>query len=351
MLSKLKNKINFMYNLEYIFLILFFILLNCKFSFSDENLCKGHKKLNSETEIGCYEKRVIGVLILYDSEIILDKEWIKNINLRFEEINKFYYKNFKIEWRVDSFQEFEFDKNIDNLSSLFSMHKEEISALTDNLKAEVVLGLIDRDIKGIGIASTFSNVLMVVDSFKLENFNSSVVIAHELGHLFGAWHTQRKNDFMLFSGANKLLGSNESNAILKLMRNYNFKPSTIINDETILKRISRLYNRHHAKGEIDPVARLLTDEGKNLYHNKEYNAAIKMLKRSNKYYGRWGKTRMILSKSYYENNLLEDSFTEYTRAVFFGSKPDKHHEKKLEKKFIDLQKIDPTISNPFNINN
>ena len=78
MLSKLKNKINFMCNLEYIFLILFFILLNCKFSFSDENLCKGHKKLNSETEIGCYEKRVIGVLLLYDSEIVLDKEWIKN---------------------------------------------------------------------------------------------------------------------------------------------------------------------------------------------------------------------------------------------------------------------------------
>ena len=351
MLSKLKNKTNFIYNFKYIFLILIFIFLNSNLSFSDENLCKDHKKLNSETEIGCYEKRVIGVLLLYDSEIILDKEWIKNINLRFEEINKFYLKNFKIEWRVDSFQKFEFDKNIDNLSSLFSMHKEEISSLTDNLKAEVVLGLIDRDIKGIGIASTFSNVLMVVDSFKLENFNSSVVIAHELGHLFGAWHTQRKNDFMLFSGANKLLGSNESNAILKLMRNYNFKPSTIINDETILKRISRLYNRHHAKGEIDPVARLLTDEGNNLYLNKQYNAAIKILKKSNNYYGRWGKTRMILSKSYYEINLLQDSFTEYTRAVFFGSKPDKNHENKLKKKFIDLQKIDPTISNPFNLNN
>ena len=78
--------------------------------------------------------------------------------------------------------------------------------------------------------------------------------------------------------ANKLLGSNESNAILKLMRNYNFKPSTIINDETILKRISRLYNRHHAKGEIDPVARLLTDEGNNLYLNKGIQCSDKNVK-------------------------------------------------------------------------
>ena len=60
---------------------------------------------------------------------------------------------------------------------------------------------------------------------------------------------------------------------------------------------------------------------------------------------------MILSKNYYELDLLQDSFTEYTRAVFFGSKPDKGYENKLKKKFIDLQKIDPTINNPFNLNN
>ena len=60
---------------------------------------------------------------------------------------------------------------------------------------------------------------------------------------------------------------------------------------------------------------------------------------------------MILSKSYYEIDFLEDSFTEYTRAVFFGAKPDKEHEKNLRNKFIDLQKIDSTISNPFELNN
>ena len=43
--------------------------------------------------------------------------------------------------------------------------------LTDNIKAEVVLVIIERDIKGIGIASTFSNVVMVSDSSKFKNNN------------------------------------------------------------------------------------------------------------------------------------------------------------------------------------
>jgi len=327
---------------------------------SSENLCNDeqieeniteYKLSNSEREVDCYKKRIINVLLLYEYETVLDEEWQGNIKNRFEEINKFYSSNFNIEWNVIDSQKFEFDKNIDNLSELFSFHKEEISGITNNIQAEVILCIIDRDIKGLGIAATFSNIAMVADSSKFNSYKNSIVVSHEFGHLFGAWHTQRKNDFMLVSGANQLRTSNESNTILKLMRNYNFDPETIINNDLILNRISRLYSRHHAKREIDPVARLLTDAGKKLYLKKEYKEAIKLLIRSNKYYGKWGETRMILSKNFYELDLLQDSFTEYTRAVFFGSKPDKEYENNLKKKFIDLQKINPTVRNPFNLNN
>ena len=351
MLSNLKNKVIFIKKAIYIVLILISISLNSNIAHSEKAECNDSINKDIIKEFNCDQKRVINILLLYDAEMLLDREWQNNIFNRLEEINKFYYENYKIEWRITDTQKFKFDKNIDNLSSLFSLHKKEISKLTDNIKAEVVLAIIERDIKGIGIASTFSNVVMVSDSSKFKNYRNSVVIAHEFGHLFGAWHTQRKNDFMLFSGANKLLGSKESNTIIKLMRDYNFDPKAIINNHIILNRISRLYSRHHAKGEIDPVARLLTDEGNSLYLEKKYSEAIKILKRSNNYYGRWGNTRMILSKSYYEIDFLEDSFTEYTRAVFFGSKPDKEHEKNLRNKFIDLQKIDSTISNPFELYN
>ena len=351
MLSNLKNKVKFIKKTIYIVLIIISVSLNINITHSEEGECNDSINKDIIKESNCNQKRVIDILLLYDAEMLLDREWQNNIFNRLEEINKFYYENYKIEWRITDTQKFKFDKNINNLSSLFSLHKKQISKLTDNIKAEVVLGIIDRNIDGIGIAATFSNVVMVSDSSKFKNQINSVVVAHEFGHLFGAWHTQRKNDFMLFSGANKLLGSKESNTIIKLMRDYNFDPKTIINNHIILNRISRLYSRHHAKGEIDPVARLLTDEGNNLYLEKKYSEAIEILKRSNKYYGRWANTRMILSKSYYEINFLEDSFTEYTRAVFFGSKPDKEHEKNLRNKFIDLQKIDSTISNPFEINN
>jgi len=361
MLSKIKNKVKFIIkstNICLIIIISNFLYIN--FTFSNEDSCSSKKlyednyekvKTELDKEINCIEKRIIDVLIIYDQNIKLDNVLINNIKNRFQEVNEFYLSNYKIEWQIANYQKFNFDKRTNNLSSLFSLHKDDISKLTNNIKAEVVLAIIQRDINGIGIAATFSNVAMVADSLKFSNYLNSVVIAHEFAHLFGAWHTQRKNDFMLFSGANKLSSSNESNTILKLMRNYNFDHKTIINKEAMLNRISRLYKRHHAKGEIDPVARLLTDVGNSLYQNKIYNESINLLIKSNKYYGRWGKTRMILSKNYYELDMLQDSFTEYTRAIFFGAKPDKEHENKLKKKFIDLQKIDPTISNPFNLNN
>jgi len=361
MLSKLKNKVKFIIQSTHIcILIIISIFLNINFSFSNEDLCSLKKpnsninetaKIELGSDINCIEKRVIDVLIIYDENIILNNVLKNNIENRFQEVNEFYTFNYKIEWKITNYQKFKFNKSIDNLSSLFSLHKDDISQLTNNIKAEVVLALIERDIKGIGIAATFSNVAMVADSSSFNNYINSVVIAHEFAHLFGAWHTQRKKDFMLFSGANNLSASRESNAILKLMRDYNFDPKTIINEDTILNRISRLYKRHHAKGEIDPVARLLTDAGNSLYQEKIYNESIKLLIKSNKYYGRWGKTRMILSKNYYELDMLQDSFTEYTRAIFFGSKPDKKHENKLKKKFIDLQKNDPSIKNPFELNN
>ena len=152
---------------------------------------------------------------------------------------------------------------------------------------------------------------------------------------------------MLVSGASHLLAGKESSSIVKLMRNYNFTPETIINNSKVLNRISRLYERHHARGEINPVARLLTDYGNKYYLNKNYSSALDILKDSITYYGRWGKTRMILSKTYYELGMYSNAFTELTRAMFFGSQPDLDYENKLKNKFIELNELDPNINNPF----
>ena len=44
---------------------------------------------------GCYETRVIIVLVLYDDEIFFEKDWKNNLNTRMIEINNFYHSNFK----------------------------------------------------------------------------------------------------------------------------------------------------------------------------------------------------------------------------------------------------------------
>ena len=337
MLLKNKHKINHIKIIINICIIVIYsIIFINKVVLANEGVC---------IDNGCHEARVIKVLVLYDDELFFEKGWENNLNNRLAEINDFYYSNFKIKWKVIAIKQYAFNKNVEKLSTLFSLHKETLLKLETD--AEVILSIIGRDIKGSGIAATFSNIIMVSNYDKLLSYRSSVIIAHEFGHLFGAWHTQRTEDFMLVSGASNLHAGKESSSILKLMRNYSFVPETILNNGKVLNRISRLYERHHARGEINPVARLLTDYGNKYYLSKKYNKALDTLKNSIKYYARWGKTRMLLSKTYYELGMYSNAFTELTRAMFFGSQPDLDYEDKLKNKFIELNKLDPSINNPF----
>ena len=295
----------------------------------------------------CLDDREINVLIVYDSNYFTEK-LIKNLLLEnFKVINEFYYSLFKINWKISSYQHFSFRKDIANISELHSFYRKELKNILSNNGSEVLLSFVGHDVKGLGIAGTFSNIVMVANFKKLDLTKSSIIIAHEFGHLFGAWHTQKDHDFMLLRGAHSFETSTESRAIIKLMRNYNFRSESIIKSEKLLKRISRIYKRHHARKEINPVSRLLTDEAYELYKNKNYTKASEILKKSISYYGKWGKTRMLLAKTYYELEKYNESFVELTRAVFFGAKPDLIFEKKLNNKFVELQKVDPDIVNPF----
>lgn len=309
-----------------------------KFTLSNDDGCFSYE---------CFEDRIINVLVLYDSKYYSEEIIEKLIIERFIKVNEFYYSQFKINWNFFEKKSFHYNEGIKNISELYSFHKSEIINLIKQSNAEIILSIIGHDIKGLGIAGTFSNYAMVSNLNKLDMETGSIIIAHEFGHLFGAWHTQKTNDFMLLSGANTFDTSKESKAIIKLMRNYNFLPDSIINNTKLLERVSRIYQRHHARFEIDPVARLLTDSGNEAYTNRDYNKAEKFLKNSLSFYGKWGKTRMILSKTYYELNRYDESFLELTRAVFFGAKPDLLFEEKLRNKFIELQKIDPNIVDPF----
>ena len=344
LLNNFKTRLirNVVYQSSILFLL---ILLVNKVLLANENVCIDTICNESDSQSYNNEIREIKVLVLYDDNNFFEEGWEDNLNERFIEVNNFYYSNFKIKWKITAIQQYPFSKDIEKLSTLFSLHKEDILKLDTD--AEVILSIIGRDIKGSGIAATFSKIIMVSNYDKLLSYRSSVIIAHELGHLFGAWHTQRTEDFMLVSGASHLLAGKESSSIVKLMRNYNFTPETIINNSKVLNRISRLYERHHARGEINPVARLLTDYGNKYYLNKNYSSALDILKDSITYYGRWGKTRMILSKTYYELGMYSNAFTELTRAMFFGSQPDLDYENKLKNKFIELNQLDPNINNPF----
>ena len=60
---------------------------------------------------------------------------------------------------------------------------------------------------------------------------------------------------MLLSGANTFDTSKESKAIIKLMRNYNFLPDSIINNTKLLERVSRILENNLNSIELMAIAK------------------------------------------------------------------------------------------------
>ena len=303
--------------------------------------------------------RIIKIHLLYDKEFISNPIWEENINKRFTEINKFYNDKFDLHWEISKKSKYDFEGDFKNISDVFSKFRDRIISVLNNSDEEIIICIIGKDIPGKGIAGVFSRLVMISDSSHLKDRDSGVIIAHELGHLFGAWHSRKADDLMYQRGARHYKAGVETTSMIKLMRNYNFNVSSLLNNPKLLKRISRLYGRFHARSEADPtvrryslnevnpVARLYADQGIIHLKNKNYIKAVKAFENSVKYDGGWGKNRILLAKAYYEVSRYNESFLEYSRSVFFGAKPDKVFKEKLRNKFIELKKSNPQLTNPF----
>ena len=303
--------------------------------------------------------RIIKVHLLYDKEFISNPSWEENINKRFVEINKFYNDKFDLHWEISKKSKYDFEGDFKNISDVFSKYRDRIISVLNNNDEEIIICIIGKDMPGKGIAGVFSRLVMISDSSYLKDRDSGVIIAHELGHLFGAWHSRKADDLMYQRGARHYKAGVETTSMIKLMRNYNFNVSSLLNNPKLLKRISRLYGRFHARSEADPtvrryslnevnpVARLYADQGIIHLKNKNYIKAVEALENSVKYDVGWGKNRILLAKAYYEVSRYNESFLEYSRSVFFGSKPDKVFKEKLRNKFIELKKSNPQLTNPF----
>ena len=73
-------------------------------------------------------------------------------------------------------------------------------SVLNNRDEEIIVCIIGKDMPGKGIAGVFSRLVMISDSSHLKDRDSGVIIAHELGHLFGAWHSRRADDLSVSCG-------------------------------------------------------------------------------------------------------------------------------------------------------
>ena len=150
-----------------------------------------------------YSERTLNIGVAVSREFKNQKGWKRTFERRLKYAARIFKREFKLNMRVTKYWDWR-----------ISGEKQDIRTLADLLMNEFPLGsndiiigltvfpdadeLVDvRDLEKIGLARPFSGYLVLryplTDLFKVQQ---ETVLIHELGHLFGAVHTNEQNTIM-----------------------------------------------------------------------------------------------------------------------------------------------------------
>jgi len=300
----MKNNLSFLKMSLLKFILLFFIFIN---------------------DLSGLENKTIDVCVLADEEFQSFKNWVRLIHKRFKKVNHFYIQNFGIQFNIKEIKTIQSNNTILSINEMFV----DMKANTLCSHSEIVVIYIGQIVKGSGISSTLSNKLMVVENNLSISQDSSLILAHELAHLFGAWHNKKKGYLMNDSGFAGFDLDPGTKAIIKFMKNRDFKKHGADLSENVIKKINILFERYKTIDEINPIARVYVDRAVYLTKNGKIKNAIQILLKAKKLAGRWSFPRILLAENYFANKEYDKAYTEYNLARFFGAKKNE----KLEKYF------------------
>ena len=280
-----------------------------------------------KNDIYASEKRILQVCVIVDEEFISVQNWKEIINKSFNKVNSFYSGNFGLLFHINEFKTLTSNNSILSINEMFVDMKDRVEC-TDSEIGVIYIGQV---IKGSGISATLSDRLMIVDNKLSLHEDSSIILAHELAHLFGAWHNKKKNYLMNDSGFAGFNLDPGTKAVIKFMSNRDFnKHGADLSDNTT-KKFTTIFQRYKTIDVINPLSRVYIDRAIYLKEKGKISKAIKLLVKSKNLSGRWEKPRMLLAESYFINKDYENAYMEYNLARFFGAKRNE----KLEKYFIN----------------
>jgi tetratricopeptide (TPR) repeat protein len=228
--------------------------------------------------------REIRVRVACDEEFRRRADWRENACTRVMRASSGWEEQFGVRWVPVECVEWKSDDGAAALQDL----RVRLAAEVAPGDADVVLGIVGQDrAKGavrayhaLGNTQYFDRVAMVGADWPGRPPNEVSAIAHEFGHLLGAWHAAKRGTVMTAPSASTLCFDDEARELIPLVRDFDFKKGLDQLDDAKVAAFDRLYRRSHAVDADHPIAYALTVRAYRRVSERKYDLAVADFERS-----------------------------------------------------------------------
>ncbi len=276
--------------------------------------------------------RVIKVKAVADEEFRRSADWVEEIEGSIKRSSAFYEEQFGIKYELVQIGEWVSDNNIKDVRTLLSQLKNEV----ERDGSDIVVGFTGqaRNVykcvfsrTALGIALPFSSYVIVrADrSTGFDYHTMSLVLTHELGHLFGAMHVDGSSSVMSTSiNNNTSFRFDDNNSeLIKLTKFVDFDKGLLSLSNESLDQLIDKYKDSLEYGFENAPRRLLIGS---MYYKRglvgdaigQYEAAIKLDRKD-------PEPLTHLGIAYAENGLLDKAIAVLSKAVRLGSNDGSAH--------------------------
>ena len=283
------------------------------------------------------EMREITVAIAADEEFRSRSNWRELLKNRLAAVSDFYEREFAIRWKVVSINEWVSD----NRGTDMTGRLRELENDAPHGDADIVLGISSQPSLVKGVATTLGSYVLVVDSGEYDERRNTVIIAHEFAHLFGAWHSHDRTSLMFGAGALEFGIDEATAAVIRTMRDFDFRRGIDGIDEATVARLTAVYQENAPVGEAHPLARAYMGRGYEAYLERDYNGAVAADKVAVSLSPEWGEARRMLSKALFRAGQHEEAWTEYVAARDLGITPNWAYVREMRRALIRYVGVDP----------
>lgn len=210
--------------------------------------------------------REITVALAADEEFRARPGWAEEAAARVRRASVPYEREFGIRWKPVEFVEWHSDDAAPSLRDLRRALERDV----DPGPADVVLGFAGQDRRAgathqyaeLGVSEYFGRAAIVGAGWSRQSpGREDNAVAHELGHLLGAWHCPAQGTIMTAGSADLSRFDAQSALLLPAMRDFDFRRGLDgIGDETAAA-IDRIWRAGHGPGADHPLAYALMVRG------------------------------------------------------------------------------------------